>query len=133
MMKVFTNLIKDSNVMSLTVCFCSFLPKIWMIQKQYLIHDRSEYSLRIRHNHEFQWKYGHLGYWNYSIERQRYSTLLLVEALIEVYLSANELQTNRDEYSWATNILDAEYKQVIASLDDIIKKFQNLGNVTWFV
>jgi hypothetical protein len=37
-------------------------------------------------------------------------TLLSVEALIEVYMSANEPQTLRDEYFHATKILDAEYK-----------------------
>jgi hypothetical protein len=38
-------------------------------------------------------------------------------------MSANELQTLRDEYSRATNILDAEYKP--ASLDDVIKTCEN--------
>jgi hypothetical protein len=38
------------------------------------------------------------------------STPSSVEALIEVYMSANEPQTLRDEYSQATKILDAEYK-----------------------
>jgi hypothetical protein len=37
---------------------------------------------------------------------------------------ANEAQTLRDEYSQATKILDAEYKQ--ASLDDVIKTCENL-------
>jgi hypothetical protein len=36
---------------------------------------------------------------NYSNERQRYSTLSSVDALIEVHMSENELQTLRDEYS----------------------------------
>jgi Leucine-rich repeat (LRR) protein len=53
-------------------------------------------------------------------------TLSSVEALNEVYMSANELQTLRDEYSRATEILDAEYKHVSASLDDVIKKCENL-------
>jgi hypothetical protein len=44
-------------------------------------------------------------------------TLSSVEALIEVYMIANEPQTLRDEYSRATKILDAEYKP--ASIDDI--------------
>jgi hypothetical protein len=35
-------------------------------------------------------------------------TLSSLEALIEVYMSANEPQTLRDEYSRATKILDAE-------------------------
>jgi hypothetical protein len=39
---------------------------------------------------------------------------------------ANEPQTLRDEYSRATKILDAEYKQTYASLDDIIKTCENL-------
>jgi hypothetical protein len=51
-------------------------------------------------------------------------TLSSVESLIEVYMSANEPQTLRDEYSRATIILDAEYKP--ASLDDVIKTFENL-------
>jgi hypothetical protein len=37
-----------------------------------------------------------------------------------------EPQTLRDEYSQATKILDAEYKQVSASLDDVIKTCENL-------
>jgi hypothetical protein len=37
---------------------------------------------------------------------------------------ANEPQTHRDEYSQATEILDAEYKP--ASLDDVIKTCENL-------
>jgi hypothetical protein len=65
-----------------------------------------------------------LGYWQYSNERQIYSTLSSVEALIEVYMSANEPQTLTDEYSRDTKILDAEYKA--ASLDDIIKTCENL-------
>jgi hypothetical protein len=47
-----------------------------------------------------------------------------VEALIEVYVSANEPQTLRHEYSWATKILVAEYKP--ACLDDVIKTCENL-------
>jgi hypothetical protein len=39
-------------------------------------------------------------------------------------MSANEPQTLRDEYSRATEILDAEYKP--ASLDDVIKTCENL-------
>jgi hypothetical protein len=39
-------------------------------------------------------------------------------------MSANEPQTIRDEYSWATKFLDAEYKS--ASLDDVIKTCENL-------
>jgi hypothetical protein len=41
-----------------------------------------------------------------------------------VYMSANEPQTLRDEYSRATKILDAEYKP--ASLDDVIKTCEYL-------
>jgi hypothetical protein len=37
---------------------------------------------------------------------------------------ANEPQTLRDEYSQATTTLDTEYKP--ASLDDVIKTFENL-------
>jgi hypothetical protein len=51
-------------------------------------------------------------------------TLSSVEALIEVYMSANEPQTLRDEYSQASKILDAEYKPTI--LDDVIKTCENL-------
>jgi hypothetical protein len=51
-------------------------------------------------------------------------TLSSVEVLIEVYMSANEPQTLRDEYSRPTKILDAEYKP--ASLDDVIKTCENL-------
>jgi hypothetical protein len=51
-------------------------------------------------------------------------TLSSVEALIEVFMSANEPQTLRDEYSRANKILDAEYKP--ASLDDVIKICENL-------
>jgi hypothetical protein len=41
-------------------------------------------------------------------------------------MSANEPQTLRDEYSRATKILDAEYKPVYSSLDDVIKTCENL-------
>jgi hypothetical protein len=41
-------------------------------------------------------------------------------------MSANEPQTLRDEYSRATKILDAEYKQVSTSLDDVINTCENL-------
>jgi hypothetical protein len=51
-------------------------------------------------------------------------TLLSAEALIEVYMSSSEPQTLRDEYSWATEFLDAQYKP--ASLDDVIKSCENL-------
>jgi hypothetical protein len=65
-----------------------------------------------------------LGYRHYFNERQRYNTLSSVEALVEDYVSANEPQTLRDEYSRATKNLDAEYKP--ASLDDVIKTYENL-------
>jgi hypothetical protein len=58
--------------------------------------------------------------------KDRYSTLSSIEFLIEVYMSANEPQTLRDEYSCATKILDAEYKQKSVSLDDVIKTCENL-------
>jgi hypothetical protein len=51
-------------------------------------------------------------------------TLKSVEALIEVYMIANEPQTLRDEFYQATKILDAEYKP--ASLDDVIMTCENL-------
>jgi hypothetical protein len=41
-------------------------------------------------------------------------------------MSANEPQMLRDEYSQATEILDAEYEQGSASLDDVIKTCENL-------
>jgi hypothetical protein len=41
-------------------------------------------------------------------------------------MSVNEPQTLRDEYSQGTKILDAEYEQVSASLDDVIKQRENL-------
>jgi hypothetical protein len=65
-------------------------------------------------------------YCYYSKKRQKYSTLSSLEALIEVYMSTNEPQTLRDEYSRATKILDAEYKQGSASLDDVIKTCEKL-------
>jgi hypothetical protein len=37
---------------------------------------------------------------------------------------SNEPPTLRDEYSWATKILDAEYKP--ESLDDVIKTCENI-------
>jgi hypothetical protein len=46
-------------------------------------------------------------------------TLSSLEALIEVILSTNQLQTLRDEFSQATKFLDAEYKP--ASFYDVIK------------
>jgi hypothetical protein len=45
-------------------------------------------------------------------------------ALIEVYLSSNDPQKIKDEYFWASKILNAEYKP--ASLDYIIKTCENL-------
>jgi hypothetical protein len=51
-------------------------------------------------------------------------TLSSVEALIEVYVIANEPQTLRDEYSQATKILDDKYKP--ASLDDVINTCENI-------
>jgi hypothetical protein len=62
--------------------------------------------------------------WYYSTERRRYSILSSVEALIEVYMTANEPKMLRDEYSLATKILDADYKP--ESLDDVIKTSENL-------
>jgi hypothetical protein len=47
-------------------------------------------------------------------------TLSSVEALIEVYMSPNKSQTLRDEYSRATEILDAECNQTSVILDDVI-------------
>jgi hypothetical protein len=64
--------------------------------------------------------------WHSSNEGQIYRTLSSAKDLIEVYLSTNEPQTLRDKYSQATNIIDAEYKQTSASLDDVIKTCENL-------
>jgi hypothetical protein len=52
------------------------------------------------------------------------STLSSLLSLIEVYMSANEPQTLRDEYSQVIKILDDEYKP--ACLDDGIKTCENL-------
>jgi hypothetical protein len=41
-------------------------------------------------------------------------------------MSKNEPQTLRDEYYRSTKILDAAYKQISASLDDVIKTCENL-------
>jgi hypothetical protein len=54
-----------------------------------------------------------------------YSTQSSSEALLEVYLSANEPQMLRDEYCRVTKILDAEYKP--ESLDDVMKLCENLN------
>jgi hypothetical protein len=51
-------------------------------------------------------------------------TLSSVEVLIEVYMSANEPQTLRDEYYRAIKFLDVDYHP--ASLDDVIKTCENL-------
>jgi hypothetical protein len=53
-------------------------------------------------------------------------TLPSLVALIEVYMIANEPHTIKDEHSRATKILDAEYKQKSACLNDVIKTFENL-------
>jgi hypothetical protein len=86
------------------------------------------FSWRIRHNHELQWSYGHLGYWHYSNERQRLHHFIISRGpdWDIVYVSANEPQTLRDEYSQATKILDAEYKQTSSRFDDVIKTCENL-------
>jgi hypothetical protein len=46
--------------------------------------------------------------------------------MIEVYLSANELQISRDEYSQSTKIIDSEYNQVSANLHDVVNASENL-------
>jgi hypothetical protein len=56
--------------------------------------------------------------------KDRYNTLSSLEALIEVYMNANEPQTLRDEYSQSNKILDAGYEP--ARLDDVIKTCENL-------
>jgi hypothetical protein len=47
-----------------------------------------------------------------------------VETMIEVFVSKNEPQTLRDEYSHATKIIDGEYNP--ACLDDVIKACESL-------
>jgi hypothetical protein len=84
-----------------------------------IIGNKLRSSWRIRYNHELQWLDGYLRCWHYSNKRQRYSTPTSIEALIEFYMSTNEPQMLRDEYSQTTKILDAEYKP--ASLDDVIR------------
>jgi hypothetical protein len=59
------------------------------------------------------------------IKERDSSNLSASEALIVVYFSANEPQTLRNEYSLATKILDTEYKQSSASIDDVIKICEN--------
>jgi hypothetical protein len=54
-----------------------------------------------------------------TIPMNNRGTLSSVEGLIEVYMSANKAQTLRDEYSRATKILDAEYKQASASISKL--------------
>jgi hypothetical protein len=41
-------------------------------------------------------------------------------------MNANQAQTLRNEFSWAIKILDSDYKQTSASLDDAIKTCENL-------
>jgi hypothetical protein len=53
-------------------------------------------------------------------------TLSSTEALIEGYMSANEPQTLRNQYSLAIKILDAKYKHVFASLGNDINTCENL-------
>jgi hypothetical protein len=62
----------------------------------------------------------------YIIPMKDRGTLSSLEALIEVYMIANEPQTLRDEYYQANKILDADYNQTSASLDDVIKTCENL-------
>jgi hypothetical protein len=52
-------------------------------------------------------------------------TLNTQEALVEVYLTANELQSMVSKLSCSTKILDAEYKP--ACLDKVIKMCDNLS------
>jgi hypothetical protein len=53
-------------------------------------------------------------------------TLLSLEALIEVYVSENEPQTLRNEYTQDTKILDTEYQHAPTILDDVIKTCENV-------
>jgi hypothetical protein len=84
-----------------------------------IIGNVPRYPWRIRHNHD------HTVTWDTdTIPMKDRGTLSSVEALIEVYMIANEPQMLRDEYSRAAKILDADYKP--ASLDDVIKTCENL-------
>jgi hypothetical protein len=64
--------------------------------------------------------------WNYSNEKTEIQHFIISRGpdWDHVYMSANEPQTLRDEYSWDNKILDSEYKP--ASLDDVIKTCENL-------
>jgi hypothetical protein len=61
---------------------------------------------------------------NITMKKRNTCTLSSIKALLEVNLSANEPQTLRDEYTWATKILDSDYQP--ARLDDVIKTCENL-------
>jgi hypothetical protein len=58
---------------------------------------------------------------NDTIPMKDRGTLSSTEALIEVYMSANEPQTFRDEYTKSKKILDTGYVQRFTTLDDVIK------------
>jgi hypothetical protein len=53
-------------------------------------------------------------------------TLTSMESLIEVYMNANEPQKPRYDYSWATEILDADYNHTPENFDDVIRTCENL-------
>jgi hypothetical protein len=61
---------------------------------------------------------------NLPMKERDTSTLSSVEAMIEVYMSANEPQTLRGEYAQGTKTIDSEYKP--ARLVDVIRTYENL-------
>jgi hypothetical protein len=79
---------------------------------------------RIRYNHELQWPDGHLGYWHYSNERLRYVQFIISRGPDWGSYECKWTTNAQRWYSWATKILDDEYKP--ASLDDVIKTCENL-------
>jgi hypothetical protein len=91
-----------------------------------IIGNQPRLSWKTRHNHELQ---SQMVTWDtdtVAMKERDAWTKSSREALLKDYLRANEPQTLSDEYSRATKILDAEYKQVSTSLDDVIKTCENL-------
>jgi hypothetical protein len=50
---------------------------------------------------------------NISIKNRNTCILSSAEVLIKVFMSKNEPKTLKDEYSWATKTLDAEYSKCL--------------------
>jgi hypothetical protein len=85
--------------------------------------------------HSGYWHYSnlinrHSGYWELTLFQWwtkiqiQHSSISIGPDWDIVYLSADEPQTLRGEYSWATKTLDADYNE--ESLDDVIKACENL-------